>query len=90
MLKNYTRVAYIDTGHQDKERDLEYARNMAQEFGLRFEKIPGSKALIKQMVFGPWDDRFVVVGPGETITFMHFKPRLTKTGSCLPNNVSAE
>ena len=38
MLKNYTRVAYIDTGHQDKERDLEYARNMAQEFGLRFEK----------------------------------------------------
>ena len=80
MLKNYTRVAYIDTGHRDKERDLEYARNMAQKFGLRFEEIPGSKTLIEQMVFGPWDERFVVVGPGETITLAHFKSNLTETG----------
>jgi hypothetical protein len=74
MLKNYTRLAFIDTGHYEQERYREYARRTAERFGLRYEEVPGSKALVKKMLYGPWDDDFVVVRPGETIHYAHFRP----------------
>ena len=64
MLKNYTRLAFIDTGQYDQERYREYARRTAAQFNLRYEVIPGSAALIQKMLNGPWDDDFVVVQPG--------------------------
>ena len=39
---------------------------------LRFEEIDGSPALVKKMVFGPWDEEFVVVSPGETVSYKDF------------------
>jgi hypothetical protein len=74
VLKNYTRLAFIDTGHYDQERYRKYAHCTAERFGLRYEEIPGSKALIKKMLYGPWDDDFVVARPGETIRYADFKP----------------
>jgi hypothetical protein len=73
VLKNYTRVAYIDTGKYDQERYREYARQAAARFGLRYEEIPGSTALIRKMVHGPWDDDFVVAPPGATVGLADFK-----------------
>jgi hypothetical protein len=73
-LKNYTRLAFIDTGHYEQERYRECARRMAKQFGLRYEEIPGSKALIKKMLYGPWDDDFLIARPGETISYADFKP----------------
>jgi len=73
MLKNYTRLAFIDTGHYEQEHYREYARSKAKQFGLRYEELPGSKALVKKMLFGPWDGDFVVTRPGETITYADFK-----------------
>lgn len=73
VLKNYTRLAFIDTGQHEQERYREYARSAAQRLGLRYEEIPGSDALVIKMLFGPWDDEFVVAHPGETITFLDFK-----------------
>jgi hypothetical protein len=74
MLKNYTRLAFIDTGHYKQERYREHARRIAKRFGLRYEEIPGSKAMIKKMLYGPWDDDFVIAHPGETISYADFKP----------------
>lgn len=74
MLKNYTRLAFIDTGHYEQERYREYARRTAERFGLRYEEISGSKALVEKMLYGPWDDDFVVARPGETISYAHFRP----------------
>lgn len=73
-LKNYTRLALIDTGHYEQERYRGYARRMAKQFGLRYEEIPGSKALIKKMLYGPWDDDFVIARPSDTISYADFKP----------------
>jgi hypothetical protein len=73
MLKNYRRLAFIDTGQYEQERYHEYAQRMAEQFELRYEEIPGSTSLIQKMLNGPWDDDFVVVRPGETITLAHFK-----------------
>ncbi len=77
MLKHYKRLAYIDTGQQDQERYLEYARLTAQKFNLRFEEIPGSDALIHKLLFGPWDDEILVAPPGHTIAYTDFKTTAT-------------
>jgi hypothetical protein len=73
MIKNYTRLALIDTGRQaDLARYRELAHVLAERWGLRFEEIQGSDALVRQMLFGPWDEGFVVVPPGGAICYEHF------------------
>jgi hypothetical protein len=75
MLKNYKRLAFIDTGVYEIERYRDYARKTAEKFELRFEEIEGSPDLVKKMVFGPWDGEFVVVSPGETVSYQDFANR---------------
>ena len=72
MLKNYTRLGFINTGQYEIERYREYAQMTAGKFNLRFEEIEGSPALVKKMIFGPWDNEFLVVEPGQTIQYMDF------------------
>jgi hypothetical protein len=71
-LKNYTRLGFINTGPHDLERYRAYARRTAEKFHLRYEEIDGSPALVKKLIAGPWDGEFVVVPPGETITYQMF------------------
>jgi hypothetical protein len=71
-LNNYTRLAFINTGQYNLEEYRDYARRNSEKFGLRYEEIDGSPALVQKMIFGPWDDEFVVVPPGETITYEMF------------------
>ena len=71
-LKNYTRLAFINTGQYEIERYRDYARQISAKFSLRYEEIEGSPALVKKMIAGPWDDEFVVVEPGQTITYEMF------------------
>ncbi len=74
MLKNYTRLAFINTGAYELERYREYARQTAERFGLRFEEIEGSPSLVQKLLFGPWDDEIIVCPPGQTITYEMFTP----------------
>jgi hypothetical protein len=71
-LKNYTRLAYINTGQYDIERYRAYVTGEAEKFGLRYEEIEGSAALVKKMIFGPWDADFVVIPPGGTVQYEDF------------------
>jgi hypothetical protein len=73
MIGNYTRLALINTGEDDLDRYREYTRRTAAQFGLRYEEIPGSRALIEQMIHGPWDGDFVVAPPGHVISFADFR-----------------
>lgn len=73
ILKNYTRLALINTGEYELERYRDYCRRTAERFGLRYEEIPGSSTLIKKLLYGPWDHDFVVARPGTTITYLDFK-----------------
>ena len=67
MLRNYTRLAFIETGALDAERYRAEARAAAARHGLRFEQIEGSPGLIRRLLEGPWDGDFVVVEPGEQV-----------------------
>lgn len=72
MFRRYTRLVYIDTGHQDQDEYRATAQKAAQKFNLRYEEMQGDPALVKKMLHGPWDSEFVVARPGETITFKSF------------------
>lgn len=75
MLAHYTRLALINTGQYELEKYREYTRRTAEQFGLRYEEIPGSTALIRKMLYGPWTpDEFVVVPPGATVRYEDFFP----------------
>jgi hypothetical protein len=81
MFQHYKRLLYIDTGQADQERYRDSARQNAKRLNLRYEEIPGSVALIRKMINGPWDDDFVVARPGEKIKFEDFRI----TASSMPN-----
>ena len=81
MFQHYKRILYIDTGQADQERYRDSARQNAKRLNLRYEEIPGSVALIRKMIDGPWDDDFVVARPGEKIKFDDFKLK----ASSMPN-----
>jgi hypothetical protein len=72
MLKNYTRLGFINTGQYEIERYRDYAHKTAEQFDLRFEEIDGSPALVNKLVFGPWDEEFLVVEPGQTVQYTDF------------------
>jgi hypothetical protein len=73
VLKNYTRLALINTGQYELELYRDYSKRMAKRFGLRYEEIPGSDTLIKKMLNSPQDEEFVIAHPGETISYLDFK-----------------
>ncbi len=82
LLKNYTRLAFIDTGQHQQDHYREYARHTADRFNLRYEEIPGSTGLVQKMLYGPWDEDFIIARPGETIHYTDFKtttPRFCNT-----------
>lgn len=72
LLKNYTRLAFINTGDLNLETYQAYSKRTAQEFDLRYEEIEGSPNLVKKMINGPWDEDFVIVQPGQTLTYEAF------------------
>lgn len=67
MLKHYTRVALINTGEYRMERYRRIARDVADEFGLSFDELPGSIELLMNLVFGVWDKDVLLFPPGEKI-----------------------
>jgi hypothetical protein len=73
MFKNYTRLALINTGQYRLDEYREKARSTAQKFDLQYEEVPGSDSLLRAMLYGPWDDRLIVVPPGNTISFFDFR-----------------
>ena len=72
VLKNYKRLAFINTGDYDLERYQAYAKKLAREFDLTYEEIEGMPTLVKKLINGPWDEEFVLVAPGHTLAYKEF------------------
>lgn len=75
MIKNYTRIALIDTGIAGLAACEEYARQAAEVFGLQYELLKGTAALLEQLLHGPWDEQFVVAKAGQRISRSMFYHR---------------
>ena len=72
MLQNYTRLVFINTGKYKVEDYREYSKNIASRYDLKFEEINGSPTLVDKIVNGSWDEDFVVVPPGQSISYEAF------------------
>lgn len=67
-MSHYTRAAFIDTGLGEAEVFAVKAQDKAAHEGWIFEKLPGDRRLVNQLMAGAWnDDEFLVVPPGFAI-----------------------
>lgn len=78
-FRHYTRLAFINTGEHNLDKYRSYTQEIAARFGLNYEEIPGSSALIEKMIDGPWDNEFVVVPPGRAISYFDFVTRVSES-----------
>jgi hypothetical protein len=72
MLKNYSRIAFIDTGAYELEHYREFAKENARRFDLRYEELEGRPSLVEKLLWGPWDEECVVVEQGGVVEYAAF------------------
>jgi hypothetical protein len=63
-LKNYTRIALVDTGNLS-EVHREHGRENANFLRLRYEEIKSSLEYFEKMLRGPWRGDFIILKPGQ-------------------------
>ena len=68
MLKNYKRLAFINTGNYDPEKWRRMAMVEAEKLDLGFEELTSTGAFLKKIAKGHWDRDFIVVKPGKKVT----------------------
>jgi N-methylhydantoinase A/oxoprolinase/acetone carboxylase beta subunit len=76
--KNYQRAAFIETGAKSSPEYEKYARDMAAQYGWKFEKITGNPALIEKLLTADeTSDEILVVAPNHVIEFDALQSTLT-------------
>jgi len=68
---NYKRVAFIHTVADSREY-VGYSMETAEFLGIEHTEVQGSLRYIENLVKGEWDDEFLIVHPGETISLNCF------------------
>ncbi len=67
-LKNYTRIALVESELGVSESHRQHARENARFLKLKYEEIRGSLEFFRKMIQGPWDGDFIVLKSGEEAT----------------------
>jgi hypothetical protein len=58
-------ATYIDLGTADAGEEAAYAKRCADSLGWKFERIHGDPTLLRDLLWGQWDDkRFQKIYPG--------------------------
>ncbi|MBF0468287.1 MAG: DUF1638 domain-containing protein, partial [Desulfamplus sp.] len=74
---NYQRAAFIDTGFVNSEKYAQQARQMADEYHWKYEKIKGDRSLMRRMLTQEdSDDSILIVPPGHSTIYCAFKNAL--------------
>jgi hypothetical protein len=66
-LKNYKRIALVDSGNPIPEEHRAHARENARFLNLRYEEIKGSLEFFGRMLRGPWGKDFLILHPGQEV-----------------------
>jgi hypothetical protein len=64
---NYDRLAFIHMGLECDDAFCAQAEEEARRKGWSFERVPGSMRLLRKLLWGEWDEDFLVLQPGETV-----------------------
>ena len=77
MVRHYRRLVHIAMpGEPGLEADRAYARTMADRFGLAYDDVDGSTALLEGLLAWDgtdWGDDVVVAEPGRPLTYEQFR-----------------
>ena len=65
MLKNYKRLAYINTGIMIRRSGAGWPWKKLKSWTLRFEEIKSTGNFFKKIAEGDWDGDFIEVKPGQ-------------------------
>lgn len=58
-------ATFVDLGTANAEAEANYAKSCADSLGWKFERIHGDPSLLRDLLWGNWDDvRFQVIQPG--------------------------
>jgi len=68
--RNYQRAAFVDTGAPHARRYSSYAKAMAEEFGWRYEALPGNLSLLEKMLTAIATTPEVLVVPPHHVTVL--------------------
>lgn len=71
---NYSRLTFINMGLPRDPFFREKAREEAVKRGWTFDEVEGSLELLRGLIEGEWDDRFVTVEPGCSIKPVYADP----------------
>jgi len=89
--RNYRRAAFIDTeprgkpgSEDDSSRYARMARDMAAEFGWRYERLQGSRRLLQQLLTAEETSEEILVVPPHHVTFLD--PVQAKLRAALPRD----
>jgi hypothetical protein len=68
-LKNYSHIAFINTGVGDSKKNRNRAKENAQFLNLEYIEIDASKSFLMKILKGPYDnENFLFFKPGQTVT----------------------
>jgi hypothetical protein len=67
-FKDYKSFVFIDHYIFDVEAQKEKAKENASYFGFEYIELDGKLDLLKKILFGPYDDDFLIFQPSEIIT----------------------
>jgi hypothetical protein len=71
-VKNYSRLAYIDTAVVDPDTFRQQTRAEAEERAWEYDELQGDTGLLRRLLGGPWDPQdFLVVPVSQTIRPSH-------------------
>ena len=76
-LKNYTRIAMVDSGVGLSEEHRVHARENARFLNLKYEELKGSLDFFARMFRGKWTPDFIILPPGQEVKqemFMDLNP----------------
>ncbi len=71
LLSHYRRLGIIETGAFDMAQFLARSKEIARHLKLEHQVIPGTLDYLRKLLTGPWDEDFIVINPGETVTLKH-------------------
>lgn len=71
LLRHYRRLAFVRTGEDDAGARAQ-AMATARRFGLDYAEVEGRDDLVRRLLHGPWDERFVVVPVGGSVQLSEF------------------
>jgi hypothetical protein len=68
---HYKRAAFIDVGVGDGTPVQALAQDEADRRGWTFDRVLGDLTLVRRLLYGTWDDDFLVVPPGQRIAMAY-------------------